>query len=131
MLAHARHGRFCCEKECCFCERVVRILLCDKFKLRLRICEILAPVIKLRQFHSNFRSEWRKTVLFQKALCQVDDFRFISARWFLYPYGEIISAFGGRGGWPQLRCTSEIFSRFIEPRRRRVKGQFGKADPGF
>src|SRR5918996_145970 len=99
MLTHARHGRFRREKERFFRERVIRTLLRDNFKLRLRICEILATIIKLRQFHSNFSCELRLAVLLEKSLSELNDFRFVSAACFFYPDAEIIGAFGGSSGW--------------------------------
>src|SRR6188508_2238717 len=114
MLAHARHGGFCGEKEGFFCERVVRILLRNNFKLRLRICEILATIIKLRQFHSNFSSELRLSMLLKKSLSELNDFRFVSARCFLYPDAEILGAFGGSSGRSGLNRVIQVFSRFVQ-----------------
>src|SRR6516165_11094348 len=101
MLAHAQHGRCCREKERFFRERVVRILLRNDFKLCLCVCEILAAVIKLRQFHSNVRSKWGLPMLLEESLCKLNDFRVISARCLFYPDAEIVGPFCGSSG----RCT--------------------------
>src|SRR5215510_13058716 len=114
MLAHARHGCFCGEKERFLRERVIRTLLCDNFKLRLRVCEILATVIKLRLFHSNFPSKLRLAMLLQKPPSELNDFRFVFAGCFFYPDAKIIGAFGGSTGWCGLKCLVQVFSRFIQ-----------------
>src|SRR5206468_3236316 len=102
------------EKERFFRERVIRSLLRDNFKLRLRICEILATIIKLRQFHSNFPSKLRLAMLLEKSLSQLNDFRFVSAGCFFYPDAEIIGAFGGCSGRSGLNCVVQVSSRFIQ-----------------
>src|SRR4029434_537636 len=90
----------------------------DNFKLRLRICEILGTVIKLRQFHSNFPSELRLAMLLEKSLSELNDFRFVSAACFFYPDAEIIGAFSVSSGGSGLNCVIQIFSRFIQAWRR-------------
>src|SRR5205823_6980373 len=102
------------EKERFFRERVIRILLRDNFKLRLRICEILTTIVKLCQFHSNFPSELRLAMLLEKPLSELSDFRFVSTACFFYPDAEIIGAFSRSSGGSGLNCVVQIFSRFIQ-----------------
>src|SRR6266436_7166512 len=131
MLAHAQHGRFCGEKERFFRERVIRTLLRNDFKLRLRICEILAAIIKLRQFHSNFGSEGGLPMLLEESLCKLNDFRVISASCLFYPDAEIVGPFCRSSGRCTRGCVIQIFACFIQTWWRRMKRQLGQAHPSL
>src|SRR4029077_2939652 len=79
MFAHTGHCRLCLEKDGFFTKRTIGSLLRNKFKLRLCVRKILAPVIKLSQLHSDFQSERRGSMLFEEALCELNNFRFVAA----------------------------------------------------
>src|SRR6185312_10467897 len=78
VFTHAGHCRLCREEEGFFSKRIIGSLLSNKFKLRLCVREVLASVIQLSQLHSNFRSERRGPMLFEEALCEINNFRFVA-----------------------------------------------------
>src|SRR5206468_12456711 len=114
LLALASHGSLCRAEQRIFRDSFILILLLDNFILRLRTCEILATIVELRQFHSNFPIELRLAMLLEKPLSELSDSRFVSAACFFYPDAEIIAAFSGSSGGSGLNCVVQIFSRFIQ-----------------
>src|SRR3954451_8051262 len=70
-------------------------------------------------------------MLLQNPLAKFNDFRFVSTACFFYPDAEIIGVFGGSGCWSGLNCVVQVFSRFIQARRRGMKCQLSQPHPSL